>query len=309
MALTIPAALAPLLAQRGHRLALLWRIDRVDGTTLRFTTHSDPIRFDDGTGSLQTFEPGGSWDATATRLEGMKDRNVDMRGAVTSDKITLADLRAKKYHRAEVTEYLVDWRYPFGSFRTAKYWVNDVQWDGEQHNMGLTGLTTWLSHKSGKLLSRTCREDLGGPLCGYVDGTRTTGSQFDTVTGVRVKAGSQSASAPRRTFQIELSDLPSGTPREGEFTYGKATWTTGANTGVISEIKLYKHADTAGGGALPGYLELFLRTPYDIADADEFTLRAGCDRLTSTCSGVFENIENHQAEPRMPGTDDALETP
>ncbi|MCP3980758.1 MAG: DUF2163 domain-containing protein [bacterium] len=302
MSLVIPTNLAGLAAQQAHRFASLWLLDRVDSTQFRFTTHDQPLDFDDGSGT-QEYKVGGAFNQSARRQQtGLKDRNLDIQGMITSADITTADLRAQLFHGATLTEFLVDWRYPWaGFFAKEVYQLESIEHDDEVWMADLAGVTSILGHKDGRVFGRTCNTSLFGARCGLLKSAET----WYEVTGVRVEAASQSATEPQRVFGAVLSDIPSSGPRETEYKHGLLTWTTGANVGVVSEVKEYGHTSTGGQRDI----ELHLPTPAAIADADEFTIESGCDRLRTTCRDDFDNEDNHRGWPFMPGTDDTLETP
>ena len=79
---------------------------------------------------------------------------------------------------------------------------------------------------------------------------------------------------------------------DGFCSNGTLTWTTGANTGVVSPVK--KH--TAGGTIT---IELLLPTPYDIQVGDNFNITAGCDKTFATCRAKFNNVVNFGGFPHI----------
>lgn len=79
------------------------------------------------------------------------------------------------------------------------------------------------------------------------------------------------------------------------FKYGTATFTSGLNTNYSAEVK----AHNAGGVII-----LQTQMPFTIVENDEFTIKAGCDLLYSTCkSAKFDNGTNFQGFPYLPGLD------
>lgn len=302
MTLSVPVPLQALTGHRAHFLATLWVITRKDNEQFRFTTHDTIVEFDDGAG-VQEFQPAGAWNATASRREeGLKDQEVENGGAITADEITYADLEAGLFREAEIVEYQVDPRFPWaGAFYTFRYWITDTTYNGETWEAQLMGATSWLSHKSGRLHTRDCSTDLFSDRCGVL---KTQETWFE-VAGVRPEPGSFDADEPQRIFGLVFSDVPSSGPEEDEYKHGSLTWTTGANAGLVSEIKEYGHTSTGGQRDV----ELYLPTPYPITDSDEATLLTGCSRLLSVCDTKFDNVANFRGFPTMPGTDDVLSVP
>lgn len=302
MTLTIANPLNSVANHRAHYLASLWQITRRDGTQLRLTSHSTNVQFDAGAGK-QIFEPTGAPNITAMRREeGMKDQEEEMFGAVTSDKITYQDLEAGLYREAEILQFLVDPRFPWGgAFYTARFWITDTEFDGENWRADLMGATGWLSGNFGRVFGRSCSADVFDTRCGL----STTDETWYRVENVRVLAASQDADEPRRVFAFVFADVPSVGPEEDEYKHGTLTWTTGPNTGLVSEIKEYAHTATPSQRDV----EIHLPTPYAIGDNDQCTIVTGCDRRRSTCATKFGNIVNYRGWPFMPGTDDLLQTP
>ena len=297
MVLAIPN---PFQAEPGadtHYRSVLWRISRTDGVQFRFTSHDTELTFDDSTGD-QLFSPVGAFDGSAHRREaGVRDQNLQASGPLVSGAVEVNDLVAGLFREAEVSFWLVDWRMPWvGALNSAKFWVGNVEMTGERWEPELVGLTSWLSHKVGRRFGRLCSADLGDARCGY-----TFPDLEDVILGVRVEAGSQDPTEPRRIFEALDADIV-GTPLEDEYQHGKVEWTTGANVGVVSEVKVYTHTPDRK-------IELHLPTPFVIVDLDQFTLTTGCDRLLATCRDKFNIVLNYRGYPYMPGTDDVLETP
>lgn len=77
------------------------------------------------------------------------------------------------------------------------------------------------------------------------------------------------------------------------FQNGLVTWATGLNAGLSMEVKIYN----------VGYVELFQAMPYIIALGDTYTIKAGCDKMLSTCINRFSNVINFRGEPHIPGMD------
>jgi uncharacterized phage protein (TIGR02218 family) len=98
--------------------------------------------------------------------------------------------------------------------------------------------------------------------------------------------------AARRKFTV--SGL-AGTQSNDFYKYGKVTWTSGNNAGLISEIKSYVNAS--------GTIELRLQTASEIAIGDGFDITEGCDKTRDTCTNKFSNVVNFGGFPFIPGTD------
>ena len=266
-----------------HRLSTLWKIERTDETILRFTDHNSPITFEGF-----AYTPAGGFDATAKEYRpGLEPSNLEITGILSSSYIKYDDLRAGRYRDAKLTEYMVDWMYPWnGALVTNVYWISELVYSGERWEARLEGLGRWLQPNKGALYSRPCRYVLGNSRC-TVDITNAAYNEAGTVSSI-VTA--------RQKF------LVTGLTKAVDFfNDGKLVWLTGNNVGIISEVKDYILS--------PNTVELHLPSPFDVQGGDTFTIYAGCDKLASTCGSKFTNLDNFGGFPYMPGVDKSLQTP
>lgn len=264
------------------RLAWCWKIIRTDGYVLRLTEHPSSIDV-----SGETYHPA-TFNATATQKQvGMKSRNQDLQGVLSSDYITEADLHAGMYDNCKVEMRLVDWRYPWmGVFEQRTYWIDTIQFDGEVFQTQLIGLASRCNNETGQVISRVCYKTLGASDC-HVNLTPFLLSKIvGTVVSARKKF---------TTTFTESNPLTSALIGDGYFAGGKVTWTTGLNAGLTGEIASYTHSS--------GTIELFLDMPYDIQAGDSYVISPGCDLLFDTCKSKFLNGINFGGDPHVPGTD------
>ena len=82
------------------------------------------------------------------------------------------------------------------------------------------------------------------------------------------------------------------------FTYGTATFTSGANTGATREIASYTS----------NTVTLFENTPFPISPGDTVTITTGCDKTLKNCFR-YNNVVNFQGEPYIPTPDKFAATP
>lgn len=283
MAHQIDQPLRSLMIGGLYRFATCWKIERTDGTILRFTDHDQEIDFDG-----EIYKPAGFTTASARQsAENLDAQNIDFRGAITDDEITEDDLQVGRYREAEITEFLVDWR--FGdvvkkAFQTRKYIVIETKYDGEVWQATLRGNLYRLEPKIGDVYTRTCRWDLGDANCAVDLGPHTQSSK--TVSGIVVA---------NRRFQSDV------TGADGRFIAGVLTWTTGDNNGLSFDVKYFLSAG--------GEIELQLSTPYAIQAGDTFSIVEGCNKLVETCRDTFDNLPNFGGFPFIPGDDDLFATP
>lgn len=282
--ISLTSAMDSLVEYNTFYLATLWKITRADSTVLRFTDHDKQIEF-----GGDTYDPAGGFDASARQKQSsLRTQNFEIQGMLQSGRITFEDLQAGRYNEAEVTEYLVDWRYPFaGSYLTSRYWIVETTFTADEWEARVEGLTRWLNHPDGELYERTCRYELGEARCGVALGPITTsGSVFVT---------SFPGQDDRRQF---LSTIAAA---DGLYAYGFIEWTSGNNNGLVSEVE--------NNLQFTGQMNLFLETPYPIESGDTFDITQGCDKKKGTCGTKFSNFANFGGFPFIPGTTEALKTP
>lgn len=260
------------------RWARLFTITPVKGQAIRLTTHASSLVFEGF-----TYTPAEAIDASAqSEATGGEDFDTSFTGALTSDLLTSADLNNGVYRGASVLEQIVDWRYPYaGALRSYQYFIEDVQWDGEQFDARCAGMNTYLQRAKGRVFSRQCVVDLADKECG-VDLTQIANAQMDlTITGT---TGDRHFSAT----------LPTQSLPDDWWIWGKVEWLSGANVGRFATMVSYSN---------PGDFKIAERMPFDIAAGDEVRLQAGCDKTRGTCAGKFNNFQRFQGQPYVRGAD------
>lgn len=283
--ITVAASRVGFLTQRVKRLARAWKIVRTDGQELLFTTGTKTITLDG-----DEYTPVGGVYASAERREGsLSTHDVEFYGILTSDAIADDDLKARRYDDAQVTEYLFDWKYPFaGPIAGARWWITRIRFDGEKWQAALEGMARFAGPKIGERFTRPCRHKLGSTGCGVSLASYTT-------TGVTVLG--MLDGEKRRRIRATTASLSAGFV-DGYFAWGTLTGTSGANNGIVRDIKTYTQATRD--------IETQLPFPFEIAAGDTFTIVAGCNGLKPTCRDKFSNLVNHGGFEFIPGTDAVL---
>ena len=95
---------------------------------------------------------------------------------------------------------------------------------------------------------------------------------------------------------VRFTVMPGGAFGDGYFSYGRITFTSGDNAGLVREIK--SHVDSGDED-----LTLQQPFPYTVQPGDAATVEAGCDRRLETCRDRFSNVANFRGEPHVPGSD------
>lgn len=263
--------------------ANLWRLERTDGTVLRFCDRDAAIEYEG-----ETYAPAGAFSASAREMsDGFKTRNGELRGVIDSDVVTEADLRAGRYIDAQVTQYLVDARFPFaGALMTTRFTILDVTHDGLGWTAQVADVSRRLRVKTGALVTRDCEYNLGDARCKKVLTSFTTSAvAVTTVDAARTR--------------WRASAVPNSS--DDWYTYGKVTWVTGSNAGLVSEVSDYVNSTRRFTSRLA--------LPFDVEVGDTFVAVAGCDRLFETCKTKFENGDNFGGFPHVPGTEKLMNTP
>jgi uncharacterized phage protein (TIGR02218 family) len=291
---TCPPALAAHLAQDTTTVAILWKVKRVDGTLLGFSTHDEDLVFNDGADAVAYQAATGFTNTAAKNHSDLSVDNLEVTAFLTADVITEADVRAHLYDGATIAIYLVNWAdlsmgamiLRSGNFGILKM-VNGL------YTAELMGLSNKLKTELGDLYGPVCRATFGSGLNG-IDMSSHWKCLFD-VTTVR-HAGSVGAANDDARTVIPSAGLPGAA---GDYNDGVITFTSGALNGQSFEIKTWDET----------IFELLLPMPSPPAAGDTFTAEQGCDHLFQGGCKKYNNTINFRGEPGMPGMDEVLGTP
>lgn len=250
---------------------LCWRLVRSDGVALGFTTHDRDLVID---GLVYRAAPGMLPSAVSVS-DGFEADNVDVKGALSSDSITAADLKAGRWDGAVLTIFMTDWETPGAeTLHVARGTLGEVSVSGEAFEAELRGPSAALDAAVVEQTSPTCRASLGDRRC-----------RVDMAGRVRL-ARVVEAEGAAVTLNIAEAEA-------GAFGFGRLRWIGGANSGLESAVR-------ASEGAV-----VTLREPPVFAPAigDLVQISEGCDRRFETCVARFANAVNFRGEPHLPGND------
>tara|TARA_R100000152_G_C6777873_1_gene208043 strand:+ start:53 stop:2872 length:2820 start_codon:yes stop_codon:yes gene_type:complete len=230
---------------RRTRVCTCFEIIRKDGTRLTLTDNSTPLEFMGRTWTPMTL------DASARRRElGNKAADMEVRGAISSDQITQADLRAGRYQGAKIAEYMVDWRYPhLKPLLVTRYAIESTKFTGEHFEANVKGLAFILQNKVGDVYGRTCRYVLGDDKCKAV---------YTTQSNKTVESPIGDA---RREFYLADGAI---TDTDGVFALGKLTWLTGNNKGLVTEV--YSNDGDLAVNSAPGANDIDNSSYWSLSD-------------------------------------------
>ena len=284
----LPASLQAHLDSGATTLCWCWRIARNDGVRLGFTDHDCDLEFDD-----TVFEAASGF--TATEIEGavgLKVDNLEVEGALRSESLNEADLAAGLYDNAGIEIFRVNWQDSDGRVLMRFGNLGEVSRGRLHFKCEVRGLAHVLQQPQGRIIQNICDADLGDARC-------TVDLEQPAFKGI----GAVIALADQRTLTASgLSTF------DGEwFSRGLLTWTSGANTGRKSEVKVHARVPDNGAGAVT--LELWQSMAEDIEVGDAFNVTAGCNKAFKTCRVKFDNKDNFRGFPHVPGNDFLLSYP
>ena len=250
---------------------LCWRLVRSDGVALGFTTHDRDLAID---GLVYRAAPGMLPSAVSVS-DGFDADSVDVKGALSSDAISAADLKAGRWDGAALSIFMTDWEAPATErLHVARGTLGEVSVQGEAFEAELRGPTAALDAAVVEQTSPTCRASLGDKRC-----------RVDMAGRVRL---ARVIEADGAAVTLDVAE-----PVAGAFGFGRLRWIGGANSGLESAVR-------ASDGTVVTLREppAFLPVAGDLVELSE-----GCDRRFETCVVRFANATNFRGEPHLPGND------
>jgi uncharacterized phage protein (TIGR02218 family) len=273
---TLPPGLQGHLSSGATTLAWCWRVIRADGAVYGFTDHDRDISFD-GT----TFEAASGFTGTDIRQSlGLSVDNLDVTGALQSDRLSEADLAAGLFDDARVEIWRVNWAEPEQRVLMMSGSIGEVRRRETAFTAELRSLAHRLGQARGRSYQYACDATLGDARCG-ID------------LGGPAYSGTGAVTAANAAYLFTASGLDEFA--DGWFAGGLLSWTEGANAGRAMEVKRFDRT-----GAL-AEIELWRSMANGIAPGDAFTITAGCDKTFPTCKAKFANGVNFRGFPHIPG--------
>lgn len=274
----LSAPLAAHIKSGATTLCWCWRLTRRDGESLGFTDHDRNLTFD---GTL--FEAAAGFEAgEISESIGLSVDNLEVTGAITSERLAEADLSSGLYDDASVEIFRVNWQDSDQRVLMRYGSLGEVRRAGKAFAAEVRGLSHYLQQPQGRLFQFTCDTDLGSAKCG-ID---LTALDYRATAAVL-------ALATDGSIQVALS----ASYPDAWFTRGLATVTSGEASGYQTEIRA--HRSTPEGV----WLTLWQEPAAIISAGDELVVSAGCDKCFETCRERFANTPNFRGFPHMPGND------
>ena len=262
-------------------LAWCWRITRKDGTVFGFTEHDKDLTFD-GT----TFEPESG--LIASEIRASSDLAADAQeaeGVLSSSRITETDILDGRWDGADVEAWRVNWSNTAQRVLLRRGTIGQLRRGRVSFVAEMRSITHVLNQTVGRSYQATCDAELGDARCGV-----------NLESGAFKGSGTITALRDNRTFVA--SGL--GLFVSNWFAAGSIQWLTGANAGRKVEVASHTLSGSAATIAL-------LEVPVlPIAASDTFFVRAGCDKVVTTCAAKFANVPNFRGFPSIPGNDSIM---
>ena len=273
-------------------LAVLWKVTRMDGAIMGFTTHDEDLVYSGLTYQGAT----GMLNSSVKSASDMSVDNMEISAFLDAESITLQDIRAGLYDNASIEVRLVNW---------ADLTQNDLKY--RKGNLGqlsvnkpavdvftaeIRGLNQKLSTVIGSVYGPTCRAELGSGTNG-IDMNNKWLCHVDIVA--LQESSSVSSSADLSTI-VPISGL---TSTSGYFDNGLLIFTSG-------ELEDFKFEVKSWDGTT---LRLFLPMPFAPANGDTFTVEPGCNKTVDDCKNKFNNVINFRGEPFIPGLNVVMNYP
>ncbi len=261
-----------------------WKLQRQDGAIMGFTDHDKSLSF---AGTL--FEAAAGFTASAVSSSGgLAVDNLDVLGALTSNKLEEGDLAAGLYDDAEIEIWRVNWQDVDQRVLMRKGNLGEITRGPNGFTAEIRGLSHRLNQPTGRLYQYACDADLGDARCGVALSTAAF-------------TGAATVISAKNNREMTVSGLDSYA--DGWFARGLLTISSGANQGEVLEVK--RHTKRAGSVVLEAW-----QAPAEVIEQGvSLSVTAGCDKQFDTCREKFANAEKYRGFPHIPGNDFALSYP
>ena len=255
-----------------------WTVMRRDGRVFGFTDHDEGLSFEGVDFKADT----GLTASALQQVTGLAVDNTEAVGALSDDAVTEADITAGRFDGAEVTAWLVNWRDVAAREVQFKGSIGELKRADGAFHAELRGLSEVLNTPVGRVYQKPCQAVLGDKRC-CVD---------LNAAGYRTEVAVEQVEAGRVFRFASLAGFD-----DRWFERGRLEVRSGQADGLVAMVKNDRIVDGAR------VIELWeeLRMPAEVGDT--VLLEAGCDKRIETCRLKFQNIENFQGFPHIPGED------
>lgn len=250
-------------------VATFWRIFRVDGVTLGFTSHDAALKFD---GLCHLAAPG-LMPTAIRRTTDLESDSAEVRGALSHSSISDRDLTAGLYDNAAIAIGAVNWEtLERQVFYTGE--IGTLEDDGTAFGAELLSAKSWLDNDLVPRTSPTCRAAFCGAQCGLSRAKFT------------IRKAVLDIDLDRNSVSFDVSN-------PNNFINGEIRFIDGAQTGIRFGVM----------GMSGEHLILDRPIHPESVNTTFAVLREGCDHTINTCTSRFDNAANFRGEPFLPGND------
>lgn len=278
------AGLAAHLATGMTTVCRCWAINRSDGKVFGFTDHDCGISFD----GIQFKADTGLTAMALQQSTGLSVDNTEAIGALSDAAVREDEIEAGRFDGAEVRAWLVNWAAPEERVLQFRGSIGEIRRSGGAFNAELRGLSEALNRPIGRVYQKPCTAILGDATCGFA---------LDAVGYSETRPAA--TVEDRRVFVWD--ELAGFEP--GWFARGRLSVKSGAAEGLWGIIK----RDQVVGDTRR--IELWEPLRSEVVAGDVVRLDAGCDKRFETCRLKFNNAQNFQGFPDIPGEDWVMSVP
>ena len=255
-----------------------WAVTRRDGRVFGFTDHDDGLTFEGVAFKADT----GLTASALQQVTGLAVDNTEAVGALSDDAVTEADINAGRFDGADVTAWLVNWRDVAAREVQFKGSIGELKRTDGAFHAELRGLSEVLNTPVGRVYQKPCQAVLGDMQC-----------RVDlSAAGYRTELAVEQVEAGRVFHFAALAGFD-----DRWFERGRLEVLSGQAEGLVAMVKNDRLVDGAR------VIELWEELRMPVAEGDLVLLEAGCDKRIETCRLKFQNIENFQGFPHIPGED------
>lgn len=272
----IPPALSGALASDATTLAKCWKLTRRDGVVMGFTDHDRDLAFDGVTFAANTGVQGSDIESNFDFAVG----GGDISGALSSEGLMETELAKGLWDDAQVEVIIVDWSNPDARMLVERGAIGELRRRDSSFVAEMRGLAHRFDEERGRRFTAACSAALGDGRCGV------------NLASWRATADVTSTDGAALLRSVALASYD-----DGLFRAGSLRWTSGANAGLVQDVRDHRAAN------VEAVIALWSSPPAPIAAGDAFEITAGCDKSFATCRARFANGANFRGFPHIPGND------
>ncbi len=260
----LPPGLQAHLDSGTTTLCHCWRVTLKSGEKLGFTDHDHDLNFD---GTL--FEAGAGFTASSIESSaGLSIDNMEAEGALQSNRLDEARLRAGDFDHAEIEVWRVNWVNVAQRIIMRKGHLGEITYGDNAFNAEVRGLSHLLSQQRGRLFQFGCDANLGDARC-----------SLNLNVSAFTASGQIAAVEPAALILSGIGFADDWATR------GILNFSSGAATGKSVAVKRQRNV-----GALTR-VDLRQALSFLVNVGDAVQLVAGCDKQFETCKAKFSNAD------------------